>query len=113
MCIRDRFRLESVLRPYGQWTEQDSRDATYGLYLYPEFSYAPRDSMTLYLRSIVSPVDLSALTFAGYRWNIYQGFTMHFFAAAMAGEENDTFGWNRPGDAGIGAELRYVYGSGG
>lgn len=106
------FRLESAIRPFAGWVEKDhgSTDSAYGLYLYPEIAYSPRESMTAYLRSVLSPVDLSALTFAGYRWNIYQGFTMHFYAFVMGGDENDHFGWNRAGDLGLGAELRFVYG---
>jgi hypothetical protein len=107
------FRLESGIRPFGEWQEHPSptEDTSYGLNLYPEISYSPNDTMTLYIRSIVSPVDLSALTFTGFRWNMYQGFTMHFVLFFMAGDENDQFGWNRTGDLGFSSDLGYIFGS--
>jgi hypothetical protein len=107
------FRIESGIRPFGEWQELTPApsEVEYGLYLFPEISYSPTDGMSLYLRSIISPVDLSALTFAGFRWNMYQGFTMHFLVFFMLGDEDDQFGWNRFGDMGFSSESGYIFGS--
>jgi hypothetical protein len=106
------FRFESGIRPFGQWEESDPSpsQSVYGIYLYPEVSFAASDSMTFFLRSIISPVDLSALNYAGIRWNIYQGFTMSFFFSLMLGDENDHFGWNRSADTALTSEMEYIYG---
>ncbi|HUV07321.1 MAG TPA: hypothetical protein VMX75_06300 [Spirochaetia bacterium] len=107
------FRFESGIRPFGHWNEvsPSPEDSLYGLYLYPEISFAPSDAVTLFLRSIVSPIDGSALSFAGARWNIYQGFTMSFYLSVMVGDEDDHFGWNRRGDAALTSDMEYIYGS--
>ena len=68
------------------------------------------DSLSYFVRSIVSPIDFSALNFAGIRWNIYQGFTMSFFFSLMLGDKDDQFGWNRQGDAALISEMEYIYG---
>ena len=107
------FRFESGIRPFGQWKEAGPSPAAsdYGIYLYPEVTLAVNDSLSYFVRSIVSPVDLSALNFAGLRWNIFQGFTMSFFFSLMLGDENDHFGWNRQGDAALTSEMQYIYGA--
>jgi len=107
------FRFESGIRPFGQWQERgrSPNASNYGIYLYPEVAIAVNDSLSCFVRSIVSPVDLSALNFAGLRWNIYQGFTMSFFFSLMLGDENDHFGWSRQGDAALTSEMQYIYGA--
>jgi hypothetical protein len=106
------FRFESGLTPFARWQEVSPSPTPpdYGLYLYPEISVAVNDSLSYFVRSIVSPIDLSALNFAGIRWNIYQGFTMSFYFSLMLGDENDQFGWNRQGDAALTSEMEYIYG---
>ena len=86
------FRLESGLNPFGHWEEVHSllENPDCGLYLYPEVSFAPADNASIFLRSLISPVDQSALTFTGLSWNIYQGFTMHFYFAFLIGETPTT-----------------------
>ena len=126
------FRLEGGLRPFGEWEEvEETRDQQtadppangdgaaapfsvipdYGLFLFPEVSYAPADNLSLQLRSLISPVDGSSLFMLGVSWNPFQGFTLSFFNQFMAGEEDDIFGWDRQGDAAFHAVFEYVYGS--
>ncbi len=104
------FRFESFIRPFGQWQESGPSASDYGIYLYPEVTVAVNDSLTCFVRSIVSPIDLSALNFAGLRWNIFQGFTMSFFFSLMLGDENDHYGWNQQGHAALTSEMQYIYG---
>ncbi len=105
------FRLESALAPFAHWKEvSSSTPPDYGIYLYPEVTFAVTDSLSYFIRSIVSPIDLSALGFAGIRWNIFQGFTMSFYFSIMLGDENDRFGWNRPGDTALTSQMEYIYG---
>jgi hypothetical protein len=102
------FRLESAIRPYGAWAESTS---TYGIYFYPEISYAQSDTLSYLLRALISPVDGSGVVFGGAYWNIYQGFTIGFLTSVMFGDENDTFGWGKPGDLSFIISVRYIYGS--
>jgi hypothetical protein len=105
------FRFESGLTPFAHWEEaSSSTPPDYGIYLYPEVSVAVTDSLSYFVRSIVSPIDGSALSFAGIRWNIFQGFTMSFYFSMMLGDKNDLFGWNRPGDTTLTSEMEYIYG---
>lgn len=107
------FRFEAGIRPFGEWVESSPSppDSQYGLYIYPEISFGPSDTITVFLRSIISPIDVSALSFTGLRWNIYQGFTMNIYLSAMFGDEDDHFGWNRPGDLALTTDLQFIYGS--
>ena len=108
------FRLESGINWFGNWEEvyPFPDDASYGLYLYPEISFAPSDSASIYLRSIISPIDQSALTFAGFSWNIYQGFTLNVSLAFMVGDADDHFSWGKSGDLSLTTRLEYVFGTG-
>ena len=107
------FRLESGINPFGHWEEihPSPADADYGIYLYPEVSLSPSDAASIFLRTIISPVDLSALMSTGLSWNIYQGFTMHFFFAFLMGDGDDHFSWGKTGDLSFTTKLEYVYGT--
>jgi len=89
------LRLEALVRPFGKWAPSASASATgaYGLYLYPELSYAPNDSMNFLLRSIISPIDVSTTIIVGGTWNVMQGFSLNGFLNSSFGEEQDTFSW--------------------
>lgn len=86
------LRLEALVRPFGTWSAQESSDA-YGVLLYPEISYSPNESWSFSLRSIVSPIDLSASVTAGSAWNLMQGLTLHGYVTAFMGEQGDLFSW--------------------
>ncbi|PKL22563.1 MAG: hypothetical protein CVV48_01890 [Spirochaetae bacterium HGW-Spirochaetae-4] len=87
------FRLETLVRPFGDWEATTGPVKNYGLYLYPEISYAPSDTWNLSLRSIVSPLDMSAVVMVGGSWNILQGFSFNGYVTANAGEPGDAFPW--------------------
>ncbi len=107
------FRLESRLLPDSLWEEQDTalpgKDPGYALFLYGELSLARSDSVNYYLRSLVSPIDRSALIFTGIDWNIYQGLNLMFQASAQVGDSNDIWGWERFGDLALLTGFRFKY----
>ena len=106
-------RLEAGIRPGGAWqalAEAPGEDETgYGLYLFPEITFAPRDNLSFQLRSLVSPLDGSALILGAVSWNVYQGLTVLANLACQAGEEQDTYDWRRAGSIAFSTGLEYIY----
>lgn len=121
------LRLESMIRPNGLWEPMTLEDGSaslagvgseeytpstqsgtpdtdthpaeaYGLLLYPELVFSPITSLSILGRSIISPVDGSALVTAGVQWNVFQGFDLLGFITIQAGGPKDAFGWDRDGD---------------
>ena len=70
------FRLESVILPYLNWNEKDGSAGSYAMLIYPEIVFGLGQTVSLSLRSIVSPIDLSAQTTAGFSWNVFEGFNL-------------------------------------
>lgn len=109
------FRLEAGITPYGLWEEKENPDPyvspVYGLYLFPDITYAPADTFSVGLRSVISPVDLSAMLLPGVTWNIYQGFNLSSFLSVMIGDEDDIFGWDGKGDLSWILQAEYIFGS--
>lgn len=122
------FRIESMLKPYGEWEEveeeeeepefppgpppqqeEDMPPPEYGLYLYPELVWAAEDTLSFQLRSIISPVDISGLIMLGMNWNIYQGFSILSYFSIMFGEEDDLFGWERDRDISYMLGFEFIY----
>lgn len=93
------LRLESMVKPFGYWEVSTNKDEQkdYGLMLYPEVAYVPNDELSLFFRTIVSPIDLSAKTTLGVNWKTYQGFSIGTFVAANLGEEGDVYSWKGDG----------------
>ena len=89
------LRLESLCFPFQNWEEQGGRDSIYGLYLYPELTWLQGGSLTWTLRSVLSPLDASAMITAGAGWNIYQGLILQAYASFFSGDPSDTFAWDR------------------
>ena len=93
------LRFETLCRPFLSWSEQPAgtggirRD--YALLLYPELNYKADDSLSLYLRSVVSPLDISAMLTAGTSWNIFEGYTLSFAAVVNIGDGDDVFSFSR------------------
>ncbi len=89
------WRLEAVVKPYDEWKESAdaSQNGNYGVYIYQEAGYAFNSGMTLILRSMISPVDMSAVITPGFTWNVFQGFTITVMGSAGTGTKNDTFAW--------------------
>jgi len=104
-------RLEGALRPFASWHEEAHPDETthYGLLLYPEIDYAPDDFLTFQLRSIISPLDGSALISLGLTYTIYQGLSVLGTVAVQVGDTNDVFGWDREGDVALLLGMEYIF----
>jgi hypothetical protein len=113
------LRFESVIRPYCTWIESTlplpqpplPSPITYGIYIFPEVTYSPDQTLSLIARSLVCPIDWSGVVFAGAYWNIYQGFTIGFLVTGMFGDDNDTYGFGREGDLSFTLSLRYIFGN--
>ena len=108
------LRLEAGVRPWRIWQEQPGAPAAldrYGLYLFPEIGFAPADNWNLSLSGVISPIDGSAVAAAGASWNMLQGLTFSLYAAAMLGDADDTFAWDRPGSLAATVAARFVFGS--
>ncbi|MBN1798331.1 MAG: hypothetical protein JW822_07125 [Spirochaetales bacterium] len=104
-------RMEGALRPFGSWEEVEAadEDTKYGLLLYPEIDYAPDDFLSFQLRSIISPIDASAVISFGCTYNIYQGLNILATVAVQLGDEDDVFGWDREGDVALLLGLEYIF----
>jgi len=77
--------------------------------LYPEVSWGITDTVSTFIRSVVSPVDLSAFTTLGASWNVYEGLDVIGYFSFQAGEAGDLYGWSKPGWLAASAGLRYIY----
>lgn len=89
------FRLESVVLPFLNWKENDGIAGSYALLLYPEIVFAYGQNITISLRSVFSPIDLSAMITGGFSWNVFEGFNLLAYANFLAGDGNDTFSWSK------------------
>ena len=103
------LRLESLWRPAAAWSDRGDPAAVYALTLFPEVIWSPARNASVFLRSIVSPVDGSAMIIPGGSWNIFQDFTMSLFAFVAAGESSDVFHPNRSGGATVQTTFSFVY----
>jgi hypothetical protein len=120
-------RFEALLRPNATWSERDASGTgasasqlaagggtadpadLYALELYPEIVWTLSPNFTLYARSVLSPLDLSALVTPGLAWNLYDGLSLQLFTTAQHGEQEDTYGFDRFGGASVTGIVRYVY----
>jgi len=89
------FRLESVILPFMNWNESAGEAGSYALLLYPDITLAIGQNVGIFVKSIISPIDLSAQFTAGFSWNIFEGFNLLSYATVNAGDGNDTFSWNK------------------
>jgi hypothetical protein len=105
------FRLEGLVKPRGLWEPSGAADpaARYGLTLFPEIAWSPSQFLSFQLRSVVSPIDLSALVTAGGYWKPYDGFSVLGFLSIQAGEQNDTFAPDRAGGISFVTGVRYAF----
>lgn len=106
------LRLEASIRPDGSWTAETiqaapagptalaggatSLDSPYALLLYPELSWRA-DTVLLLARSLVSPMDLSALSAVSVQWAPLEGLRLIGSVAVQSGQADDLFSWDRPG----------------
>ncbi|PKL14576.1 MAG: hypothetical protein CVV52_01155 [Spirochaetae bacterium HGW-Spirochaetae-8] len=85
------LRLEAQIAPFRLWSEQITANPQYALMLYPEISYSIEGGPQFIVRSIISPVDASAVLMGGVQWNILQGLTLQAYLTANLGDEDDMF----------------------
>jgi len=119
------FRLEAAVRPGERWQEATGTEAkgilewenvppdppppVYGIDLFPEVAFSPTDTLSLQLRSLISPVDLSALNFFSVSWNIYQGLTIFSHLSLPVGDGNDLFQWDQDTLSSWTVGLEFIY----
>lgn len=104
--------LEALIRPTASWKEFGVLpDDDYGLYLFTEllWNLPTSASITLSLRDIFSPIDLSTLLSTGLVWNISTGFSLLHYVSVALGEENDTYSWYREGSLAFSIGFRFIY----
>ena len=107
-------RLEAAIRPGMRWKEERGLGAgdpppEYGLYLFPEVSYSPSDTLSLQARALISPIDASALSLAGASWNVYQGLSLFSYLSLMGGDPDDSYAWERDNAVAWILGLEFVY----
>jgi hypothetical protein len=103
------FRLEGLVQPGQSWKETTSTTEEYGILLYPEIAWTPITSLSFSLRSIFSPVDLSAVIITGADWNVHQGFHILGYTTQQIGELTDRFGIARDGGIQFSAGCKFIY----
>ena len=102
------FRLEAALRPGADWKEI-SGGTNYGLVLFPEIAFSPTDTLSLQLRSLISPVDLSVWNLLSVSWNIYQGLTIFSHLSVPVGDVDDLYRWDQDYLSSWTAGLEFIY----
>lgn len=105
------FRLEALIIPSASWKEESytAGSTNYGLELYQEILLAPTDRFSLILRSIISPIDISAVIIAGTDFNLSQGLHIYSFFTSQAGEKTDSFSPDKPGGIGLALGMKYTF----
>ncbi|MCF7945102.1 MAG: hypothetical protein K9L75_06185 [Spirochaetia bacterium] len=90
------IRAEGEILPDGIWEKKDTglgADSYYGLQLYTDVSYPADSTMDLMLRSMISPIDLSALLIPGVIWKPMEGFSLIGTASIALGSlEPEVYG---------------------
>jgi hypothetical protein len=106
-------RSEAGFTPAGEWEEAAGgllpAGPGYGVDAFFELSYSPYDTVSLAVRNMLSPVDLSGIVLLSATWGIYQGLTLSFTASMMFGDVDDVYGWDRDGDIGAAAGLKFAF----
>ncbi len=106
------LRLETLVRPGGEWEAAPNGLETgerYGVSLFPEVVWTPNATVSVYLRSLISPLDASGQITPGFRWNAVEGATIYSFVNLAAGEVSDSYGLGKPGGVAFLAGLQYVF----
>ncbi len=109
------LRLESLWAPGGFWeaqalsATQQPRTVNYGLFLYPEVLLSLSGGFQIFLRTIFSPIDLSALITTGIVWQPYTGLSIALFPAVQLGETQDTYHIDLPGGITVALNVSYIF----
>ena len=100
------IRIETMVRPWLSWKEQSAAQQ-YALLLYSEISYSPGNDFSIGLRSVVSPIDLSAMIALHGTWNVLQNFTLMAIGTTAIGEPHDLCSLGYPLMLTFGATWKY------
>jgi hypothetical protein len=102
------LRLEAAIHPGADW-EETPAGSNYGLFLFPEIAFAPSDTLSIQLRSMFSPVDLSTLAMAGLTWNVYQGLNVITYLLLPFGDGNDLYQWDQDYLTSLTVGMEFIY----
>ncbi len=89
------LRLESIIAPYLNWKENTGKAGSYAIQVYPEIIFGMGSILSLSVRSIISPIDLSTQITSGFSWNVFEGFNLTGYTTLNAGDGDDTFSWKK------------------
>ncbi|NCC11993.1 MAG: hypothetical protein EOM32_01330 [Spirochaetia bacterium] len=103
------LRLEFLSRPLESWAFKGQEDATCTLLLYPELAYSPSTSLSLSLRTILSPLDLSMNTTVSASWSVFEGFSLVGYLSAPFGQSSDLFNWEGTQMIALGIGASWIY----
>lgn len=104
------LRVESLWRPALAWEEQVSNTEQYAVLLYPELIVSfSGGALQIYIRSVFSPIDLSAQIVSGITWVPYSGLSLFLFPAVFVGEESDTYHIDQQGGISITVGAQYTF----
>lgn len=87
------LRLEFLSRPLESWAFKSQEDATCTLLLYPEVVYTPSSTLSLSMRTILSPLNFSGQATLGASWSVFEGFSLVGYLSAPFGQSSDLFNW--------------------
>lgn len=90
-------RIEALARPAVLASGIDPLVDGKALLFYPELVWNMSESLTLMLRSIISPIDGSAIVVSGAMWRVMDGVTCLSYAGAKLGEDTDYLAPTGPG----------------
>ena len=92
------MRLETLVAPARDWVEVEAPlGPTYGILLYPELTLSVERALSISLRSVISPVDGSALLVPSLSLGLQPGLSWLFLASVALGDETDTYSTRRAG----------------
>ena len=103
------LRLESLWRPAGEWQEKDGATVRYALLLYPEVLLSISNAVQIFVRSIFSPIDLSAQLIGGVTWVPHSGLSLLFFPTINIGESSDTYHIDQTGGLRFTVGAQYTF----
>ncbi len=102
------LRFEGLFKPSGVMAEE-AGERDYGLFAFAELGLGFGQIVTSYVRSIISPVDLSALVYGGASFAVFQGFSAYLDVIGRIGEAGDVFPHFGLGGYSIRSGVRFVY----
>lgn len=96
------MRLEAMVSPYGTWKAEtvpavqfnplssDGKESPYALSVFPQVSWKS-NTLFAYVRSVISPIDASAISSVGLHWGPLQGFKILSSFSVQSGKEGDVY----------------------